>query len=275
MIARTWRGWTAAGDADDYEAYLRETGLSAFAATPGNRGSFVLRRVSGDRAEFLVVSLWESLSAVKSSPATTSTRPSSTRPTIGSSSSAKPGSTISTCSTRPGRSTPPFAPDMPSPVARLRAYAEPRRQLILDSIGIGISAVAFGLVYGLAARTAGFSAIEASAMSLFVFGGAAQFAAVGYVAEGLAWPVIAVLTGFLNARHILYSAALAPWLSDRPRRERAVMAHLLTDEAFALTVSHFRRIGRRDAAASSGFQRSGRRSSHGTSRRSPGCCSAT
>ena len=66
MIARTWRGWTAAGDADEYEAYLRETGLSAYAATPGNRGAFVLRRVRGERAEFLVVSLWESLAAVTS-----------------------------------------------------------------------------------------------------------------------------------------------------------------------------------------------------------------
>jgi predicted branched-subunit amino acid permease len=138
---------------------------------------------------------------------------------------------------------------VPALGARLRAYAEPRRQLILDSVGIAIAALAFGLVYGLAARTAGFSAIEASAMSVFVFGGAAQFAAVGYVASGLSWPVIAILTGFLNARHLLYSAALAPWLVDRPRRERAVMAHLLTDEAFALTISHFKRIGGRDAAA--------------------------
>ena len=83
-------------------------------------------------------------------------------------------------------------------------------------------------------------------MSTIVFAGAAQFAAVGYVASGLAWPGIILLTALLNARHLLYSAALRPWLREVPLPRRAVMAHLLTDESFALSISHFRRIGRTD-----------------------------
>jgi predicted branched-subunit amino acid permease len=83
-------------------------------------------------------------------------------------------------------------------------------------------------------------------MSVIVFAGAAQFAAVGYVASGLAWPGVVLLTGLLNARHLLYSAALRPWLKDVPLPRRALMAHLLTDEAFALSIGHFRRIGRTD-----------------------------
>jgi len=83
-------------------------------------------------------------------------------------------------------------------------------------------------------------------MSVIVFAGAAQFAAVGYIASGLPWPGIILLTALLNARHLLYSAALAPWLREVPVVRRAAMAHLLTDEAFALTISHFRRIGRTD-----------------------------
>jgi predicted branched-subunit amino acid permease len=111
-----------------------------------------------------------------------------------------------------------------------------------------VGAVGFGFVYGLAARTdANFSPIEAMAMSLFAFAGAAQFATVGYVVSGLAWPVIALLTALLNARHVLYSAALAPWFRGRSFAERAVAAHLLTDEAFALSIAHFRRLGRFDA----------------------------
>jgi 4-azaleucine resistance transporter AzlC len=109
-----------------------------------------------------------------------------------------------------------------------------------------VSAVGFGFVYGLSAREAGFSPIEAMAMSTIVFAGAAQFAAIGYVASGLAWPGILLLTALLNARHLLYSAALAPWMRHVPFARRAVMAHLLTDEAFALTISHFRRLGRTD-----------------------------
>ena len=121
-----------------------------------------------------------------------------------------------------------------------------RRQLLADSVGLAIGAVGFGFVYGLAARDAGFSPIEAMAMSLIVYAGAAQFAAVGYVASGLAWPGIILLTALLNARHLLYSAALRPWLRDVPLPRRAVMAHLLTDESFALSISHFRRVGRTD-----------------------------
>jgi 4-azaleucine resistance transporter AzlC len=121
-----------------------------------------------------------------------------------------------------------------------------RRRLLADAVGIAVSAMGFGFVYGLAARQAGFSPIEAMAMSTIVFAGAAQFAAVGYVASGLAWPGVVLLTALLNARHLLYSAALAPWLRDVPFWRRAIMAHLLTDEAFALSINHFRRIGRGD-----------------------------
>ncbi|MEP6638120.1 MAG: AzlC family ABC transporter permease [Chloroflexota bacterium] len=121
-----------------------------------------------------------------------------------------------------------------------------RRRLLADALGIGVSAAGFGFVYGLSARQAGFSPIEAMAMSTIVFAGAAQFAAVGYLASGLAWPGIILLTALLNARHLLYSAALSPWLREVPFWRRAIMAHLLTDEAFALSISHFRRLGRTD-----------------------------
>ena len=84
-------------------------------------------------------------------------------------------------------------------------------------------------------------------MSVLAFGGAAQFAAIGFVASGLAWSAIALLTFFLNMRHALYSAALAPWFQGRPLVERAAAAHLLTDESFALASAHFRRVGRYDA----------------------------
>jgi 4-azaleucine resistance transporter AzlC len=124
--------------------------------------------------------------------------------------------------------------------------AASRRQLLLDSLGIMVSAGGFGLVYGLSAGEAGFSPLEASAMSILVFAGAAQFVAIGYVVTGVGWAAIVGLTAFLQARHLLYSAALAPYLTDRPRWVRAALAYLLTDEAFALAIAHFRRLGRGD-----------------------------
>ncbi len=65
MIARTWRGATRAEDAEAYADYIRETGIAAYAATPGNRGAYLLYRIEGDRAEFLTLSLWESLEAIR------------------------------------------------------------------------------------------------------------------------------------------------------------------------------------------------------------------
>lgn len=121
-----------------------------------------------------------------------------------------------------------------------------RRRLLSEALGIAVSAAGFGFVYGLSARQAGFTPVEAMAMSTIVFAGASQFAAVGYVASGLSWPAILLLTGLLNARHLLYSAAIGPWLRQTSLPRKATMAHLLTDEAFALSIGHFRRIGRTD-----------------------------
>jgi heme-degrading monooxygenase HmoA len=65
MIARIWHGVTSAADADEYYRRMRETGLPDYQATPGNRGAWVLRRLDGDRAHFLMLSLWESEEAIK------------------------------------------------------------------------------------------------------------------------------------------------------------------------------------------------------------------
>ncbi|HEX7471449.1 MAG TPA: AzlC family ABC transporter permease [Candidatus Limnocylindrales bacterium] len=124
---------------------------------------------------------------------------------------------------------------------------EARRRLAVDMLGIIVSATAFGFVFGLSAAQSGhYSLIEAIAMSTLLFAGAAQFAGVSLVASGTPWPAIVLLTGLLNIRHLLYAAALAPWFQGVPRVQRAVAAHLLTDEAFALSLAHFRRLGRVD-----------------------------
>lgn len=65
MIARTWRGSTKEEDADAYLDYLEKTGFREYRATPGNRGVLGLRRVAGGKAEFLLVTLWESQEAIR------------------------------------------------------------------------------------------------------------------------------------------------------------------------------------------------------------------
>ena len=60
-----WRGRTPVEKADAYHAYLRTTGLKEYAEIPGNLGVYVLRRTEGDAAEFVLISLWDSMDAVR------------------------------------------------------------------------------------------------------------------------------------------------------------------------------------------------------------------
>jgi heme-degrading monooxygenase HmoA len=60
-----WHGMTPAARADAYFDYLNQTGVPDYRATPGNRGVFVLRRIDKDVAHFVLISLWESLDAIK------------------------------------------------------------------------------------------------------------------------------------------------------------------------------------------------------------------
>ena len=69
MIARIWRGHTRAADAEAYTKLIERTGLVDYHATPGNLGAAILRRVNPDprngTAEFLVLSLWEDMNAIR------------------------------------------------------------------------------------------------------------------------------------------------------------------------------------------------------------------
>jgi len=65
MIARSWKGATKAQDGDAYLEYLHRTGFSEYRKTPGNRGVLGLRRIVKDRAEFLLISLWDSKEAIQ------------------------------------------------------------------------------------------------------------------------------------------------------------------------------------------------------------------
>jgi heme-degrading monooxygenase HmoA len=65
MIARVWKGATRAADADAYLEYLDRTGHAEYRRVSGHRRTVTLRRIVDDRAEFVVLSFWESLDAVR------------------------------------------------------------------------------------------------------------------------------------------------------------------------------------------------------------------
>ena len=65
MIARTWHGAVPTEKADAYHDYLLTTGVPDYQQTPGNRGVYVFRRTEGDTAHFLLLTLWDSLDAIR------------------------------------------------------------------------------------------------------------------------------------------------------------------------------------------------------------------
>jgi heme-degrading monooxygenase HmoA len=65
MIARTWRGAVARADADAYAEYMQGTGIPGYVKAAGNRGAWMLRRDLGDRTEFVMFTLWDSLDAIR------------------------------------------------------------------------------------------------------------------------------------------------------------------------------------------------------------------
>lgn len=98
-----------------------------------------------------------------------------------------------------------------------------------------------GLAYGILAQKTGISGLNTVLMSLLVFAGSAQLIAVGLFAAG-AGPATLILTTFMvNLRHLLMSAALAPYLRAWSRLQQAAFSFQLTDETFALHSSRFAR----------------------------------
>ena len=65
MIARVWKGLVPKAQSERYLDYLEATGVKDCRATGGNRGVWVLRRVGERHAEFLFISLWESLDVIR------------------------------------------------------------------------------------------------------------------------------------------------------------------------------------------------------------------
>jgi heme-degrading monooxygenase HmoA len=65
MIGRVWRGWADETGATAYEAHFREEVQGALAAVPGCHGGYLLRHDSDDGVEFVTLTLFDSLDAVR------------------------------------------------------------------------------------------------------------------------------------------------------------------------------------------------------------------
>jgi 4-azaleucine resistance transporter AzlC len=78
--------------------------------------------------------------------------------------------------------------------------------------GIAFGSFIYGVTFGLLALGVGRTALEALAMSMFIYSGSAQTVALGSLAAGAGVAATVVTVLLLNARYTLYSASLRPWL---------------------------------------------------------------
>ncbi len=115
-------------------------------------------------------------------------------------------------------------------------FADERREIVRDSLGVGIATGLYGVSFGAVSVAAGLSVLQTCALSLVMFTGASQFAFVGVAAAGGA-PLSGALTALmLGTRNTLYGLKLAPLLGFRGWR-RVATAHLVIDESTAMSVT--------------------------------------
>lgn len=102
-----------------------------------------------------------------------------------------------------------------------------------------IAVVPFGLVFGIVAAGSEVGPWLGGATSFIIFAGAAQLATLQLIDAGAAGAVVIATALVINARHLMYSAALAPAFREFPKEARFALPYLLTDQAFAISIVRF------------------------------------
>ena len=93
-----------------------------------------------------------------------------------------------------------------------------------------------GLGFGILLRVAGFGALWALAMSIFMYAGSMQYVGVSLLSGGTSLVTVAVTTLMVQARHLFYGISLI----DRYRGagiKKLYLMHALTDETYSLVTS--------------------------------------
>jgi len=94
--------------------------------------------------------------------------------------------------------------------------------------------VPFGIVTGIATRAAGLSFWESVAITVLVFSGTAQIAALPLMVAGAPAFVVVFTALIISLRFIIYSAAAAPYFRNLPLAWRLLLGYFNTDTGFAL-----------------------------------------
>lgn len=114
-----------------------------------------------------------------------------------------------------------------------------RRAGIRGAAMVVLSYIPFGLAAGAAMGATSVPEWISILSSPVIFAGAAQIAAVQLLHVGAGIALVVFTVAVINARHLLYSAALAPHLVDWSASQRLGAAFLLADPIYALVAARF------------------------------------
>jgi predicted branched-subunit amino acid permease len=109
------------------------------------------------------------------------------------------------------------------------------------TVALGISA--WGLMTGVAMVKSGLSVLEALLMTLIVYAGSAQLAAVPMIAAGAPMWVILAAAFCVNLRFVVFSAHLRPYLMHLPRWERMVSGYVTGDLSYVFFAKRYAQPG--------------------------------
>lgn len=114
------------------------------------------------------------------------------------------------------------------------------RRGVRDVVPMLVGVTPFAVVSGIAAVEAGLDVSQAVGLSVIVFAGASQLAALELLGRDTPIGIVVVTAVVINLRMLMYSASIAPYLRDVSARVRAGLAYVLTDQAYALSLTAFR-----------------------------------
>jgi predicted branched-subunit amino acid permease len=113
------------------------------------------------------------------------------------------------------------------------------RQGVVDAIPMGIGIAAWGLVAGVAMGKSGMGVALAILMSIVVYAGSAQIAALPLIAAGAPAWVVWATTLCVCLRFMAFSFHYRPYFADLPRRRRLALSFLMGDTNYALFMHRF------------------------------------
>lgn len=106
-----------------------------------------------------------------------------------------------------------------------------------------IALSAWGLVTGVAMVKSGLTQLQALGMTLLLFAGSAQLAALPLIAADAPIWVVLLTAAVVNLRFVIFSAGLYPYLRHLPLGKRVTLGYVTGDVSFALALSHWIRPG--------------------------------